>query len=320
MTRFHHSAATEALKHKARALGFSDCGIAAVENLDKEMHFYESWLQQGYHASLGYMERNLDKRRDVSLILPGAQSVIVVTQNYYTPHSHPPKEDKSAGKISRYAWGDDYHDVIPPKLKELSAYITELYPDAATKYYTDTGPIMEKQWAVRAGVGWQGKHSNIISRKYGSWFFLGIIITTAQFVYDRPMEDYCGTCTACIEYCPTNAIVEPGIVDAGACISYWTIEAKADQCIPERIASTMEGWVFGCDICQDVCPWNRFSKETTEQSFQPRSFGTSLPIGLIKEMRQEEFSAMFRKSPIKRTKLAGLLRNALTLERNVSHD
>lgn len=310
--------ATQAVKRKALSLGFSDCGIAAAVPLDAEMTHYTQWLQQHYHGSLGYMERNLDKRHDVSLILPGAQSVIVVTQNYYTPHTH--TTDAGTGKISRYAWGDDYHDVIPPKLEQLSAFIRELYPDAISKYYTDTGPVMEKQWAVRAGVGWQGKHSNIISRHYGSWFFLGILITTAPFVYDSPIQDYCGTCTACIDHCPTKAIVAPGIVDAGACISYWTIEAKAHECIPDNIGSSMEGWIFGCDICQDVCPWNRFSKETTEQSFQPRSVGTSLSIAMIQEMRQEEFSAMFRKSPIKRTKLAGLLRNALTLERKYSDD
>jgi epoxyqueuosine reductase len=269
-----------------------------VENLDKEMHFYESWLQQGYNASLGYMERNLDKRRDVSLILPGAQSVIVVTQNYYTPHRHPPKEDMSAGKISRYAWGDDYHDVIPPKLKELSAYITELYPDAATKYYTDTGPIMEKQWAVRAGVGWQGKHSNIISRKYGSWFFLGIIITTAQFVYDRPMEDYCGTCTQCIDACPTDAILPDKVIDGSKCISYFTIELK-DQLIPNEMKGKWNDWMFGCDICMDDCPWNRFSKPNQEQRFQMNSIIKDYTVNDWKEITEDVFVKYFKDSPLK---------------------
>lgn len=314
---------TKALKEKAVDLGFSLVGIAPATAFDTEFRRYQEWLQRGYHATLGYMERNAEKRRDVNEILPGARSVVVVAQNYYSPpvpttiaqDDNP--NTSGRGKVSRYAWGDDYHDVIKPKLVALDMFISTLSPGTQSRYYTDTGPVLEKQWAVRAGIGWQGKHSNIIARDLGSWFFLGVLITTAEFIYDTPQSDYCGTCTACMDACPTQAIVEPRVVDAGRCISYWTIETKPDVQIPAAIAHNMDGWLLGCDTCQDVCPWNRFQKPNNEQQFESRfpreADEVWLPLHTIQTMQQEEFSTTFRRSPVKRAKLAGLQRNALAL-------
>lgn len=307
------------LKQAAQQLGFSLVGIAEAQPLDREIMLFSEWLQRGYHGSMGYMERNAEKRHDVSHILPNARSVVVVAQNYYHPDPAPAPQSDDAeryhyGTLSRYARGDDYHDVIPPKLKALADVITSLVPNVESKIYTDTGALLEKQWAVRAGIGWQGKHSNIISRSIGSWFFLGIVLTTAEFLYDQPIADYCGTCTACLQACPTQAIVEPYIVDARRCISYWTIEVKPDMEIPPAIAENLDGWLFGCDTCQDVCPWNRFQQQSDEERFAPRYGQAVLPLNQIATMTQEEFSTRFRKSPVKRTKLAGLKRNARALQ------
>lgn len=309
---------THHIKQFALDAGFSLVGIAQAVLLEREMQNFSEWLRQGFHAGLGYMERNEDKRLDVGAILPGTRSVVVVAQNYYTPHEH--KDSAQHGKISRYAWGDDYHDVIPAKLERIADEIKRLDPEAATKVYTDTGAILEKQWAVRAGIGWQGKHSNIISREIGSWFFIGIILTTAEFDYDSPMPDYCGTCNACQQACPTSAIVQPYVVDARKCLPYWTIETKPDKDFPPEIAQNLDGWLFGCDTCQDVCPWNRFQKESSEDRFQPRFEETTLNLNVVKQMTPEEFSTRFRKSPLKRSKLAGLQRNASALGKQQKAD
>lgn len=305
---------TNHIKRAALKIGFSAVGIAKVEIFDSEFNHFEEWLARGFHADLGYMSRNSEKRRDIREILPSAKSVIVLSQNYFTPFEH--ENSETSGKISRYAWGDDYHDVIPPKLEKLRAVLREIDPECETKIYTDTGAVLEKQWAVRAGIGWQGKHSNIISREIGSWFFIGVIITSTELICDEPQEDFCGTCTACISACPTSAIVEPFVVDAGKCLSYWTIEAKPEVEIPTEIAKNMNGWIFGCDICQDVCPWNRFEKPTQESRFLPRNNETSLEFRAIAEFSQEKFSARFQKSPIKRAKWKGLQRNAKSADEN----
>jgi epoxyqueuosine reductase len=205
-------------------------------------------------------------------------------------------------------------------LERIADEIKQLDPEAATKVYTDTGAILEKQWAVRAGIGWQGKHSNIISREIGSWFFIGVILTTAEFDYDSPMPDYCGTCNACQQACPTSAIVQPYVVDARKCLPYWTIETKPDKDFPPEIAQNLDGWLFGCDTCQDVCPWNRFQKESSEDRFQPRFEETTLNLNVVKQMTPEEFSTRFRKSPLKRSKLAGLQRNASALGKQQKAD
>lgn len=307
--RYH----SERIKKTAKKAGFELVGIAKAEPLPEEFQRYEEWIASGYHATMQYMERNLEKRRDIREILPGAESVIVVGLSYHTPYQHQYAEDQ--GKISRYAWGTDYHEILPVKMQEIVSVISAINPESQSKIYVDTGPIPEKQWARKAGIGWQGKNSNVISREIGSWFFLGIIITTVPLEYDKPIEDYCGTCTACLEACPTQAIIEPYTVDAGKCISYWTIEAKPHIEIPQHIAENMEQWIYGCDICQDICPWNRFSSETSIDLFHPREEQTSFNLESIMQMNQEEFSARFRKSPIKRTKLAGLQRNAKALMR-----
>lgn len=328
---------TAHIKFFAKNVGFSLVGIAEAVPLEQEMMRYGEWLERRFHAGLGYMERNLDKRLDVRLILPETRSVIVVVQNYYTPHQHTLSAHQTEqrnehfdehsgehsnehlnehhyGKISRYAWGDDYHDVLPPKLEQIADEIKRLRPEATTKVYTDTGAILEKQWAVRAGIGWQGKHSNVISRDIGSWFFIGIILTTAEFSYDTPHRDYCGSCTACLEACPTQAIVQPYVVDARRCIPYWTIETKPDVEFSPEVAQNLDGWLFGCDTCQDVCPWNRFQEPSNEERFQPRNGETALHLASVQNLTQEEFSERFRKSPLKRSKMAGLKRNAATLQ------
>jgi epoxyqueuosine reductase len=309
--RTHH------IKDYALQTGFSLVGIAEAVPLHAEMATFSEWLRRGYHAGMGYMERNDDKRFDVRNILPDVRSVLVVAQNYFSPAYNADAPENDHGKLSRYAAGDDYHDVIPPKLLRIADEIRQCVPGASTKVYTDTGAILEKQWAVRAGIGWQGKHSNVISREIGSWFFLGIVLTSAEFCYDQPaLQDFCGSCTACLQQCPTQAIVEPRVVDAARCISYWTIETKPDVPIPHDIAQNMDGWLFGCDTCQDVCPWNRFQTPTDETRFEPRGGESALPLESVAEMTQEEFSTRFRKSPVKRPKIAGLKRNAAALAGN----
>ncbi len=303
---------TDALKEAARRLGFCEVGVARAEPLEKEFARYLAWLERGYHGAMAYLERNLERRADVRAILPGAQSVVVVAYNYYVPASHDAfaQEPHRYGKISRYAWGDDYHEVLRPKLEALAATLSELVPGAESRLYIDTGPVLEKAWAVRAGIGWQGKHTNIISRRYGSWLFLGVLITTAELEPDVPLQDYCGTCTACLRACPTGALVEPYVLDARRCISYWTIEVKPETPIPDEIAEHMEGWIFGCDICQEVCPWNRFQKPTEEAAFAPRNGESCLELDALLAMTPEEFRHRFRRSPLKRPKYEGIQRNA----------
>lgn len=301
---------TNAIKQSAIEAGCIDVGIAKVELLTKEYELMKQWLDGGHHATMDYLARNGDKREDITLLLPNAKSVIVCAVNYYTPHNHIEADN---GKISRYAWGTDYHEVVPPILKKIENTILQFNDNAQIKRYVDTGPIMEKSWAVKAGIGWQGKNSNIISRKHGSFFFLGVIITDMELLYDSPIGDYCGTCTACIDNCPTSAIISPGVVSAKRCIPYWTIEAKPEVEIPEDIKANLDNWLFGCDVCQDVCPWNRFSKPTNIHEFEPRDNETSLNINYVMNYPQDEFSTRFKKSPIKRTKLMGLKRNAKAL-------
>jgi len=308
---------SEALKTIALEVGFDAIGFAKAEELTVAFDRFSVWLQNGYEGTMNYMARNQDVRADVSKIVPGAKSVIVLAKNYFTPHE---RSDKDVGKISRYAWGTDYHEVLPPLLDEVCAAITNLDPNAITKRYTDTGAVMEKEWAVRAGVGWQGKHSNIIRRDIGSWFFIGVIITTLDVSPSEPVMDYCGSCTACIDACPTQAIVEPYVVDGTKCLSYWTIETKPDIEIPVAIAENMDGWLFGCDVCQDVCPWNKFQTPTSEVKFEPRNNVTLIPPEQVLNLQQETFSELFRKSPLKRAKLGGLQRNARTLLQTASNE
>ncbi len=297
---------SEQIKNAAVSIGFSKVGFARVENLSGESVHLTEWLNRGYHASMDWMARNAGKRMDPRAILPDARSIISVALNYYSGEAHTKNSD--SGKISRYAWGDDYHEILEAKLDALTAVLQTLSPGTQAKAYVDTGPVMEKAWAARAGLGWQGKHTNLITKEFGSWVFLGEIITDLNLDPDEPIADFCGSCTACIEACPTDAIVEPYVVDSNKCLSYLTIEHKGE--IPAEFHSKMEQWIYGCDICQDVCPWNTFQQQTEEEGFRPREGNVEPVLNDILAMSQEAFTKRFRKSPIKRTKHVGLVRNA----------
>jgi len=300
---------TSRIKELALAAGFTKVGITSAEPFDDAANHLDEWVKRGMQGMMAYMERNHDKRHDPKLIMPSAKSILSLALNYYTPTATP-----ESNKISRYAWGDDYHEVIWEKLEQLLTAIKEIAPEAEGRYYCDTGPIMDKVVAERAGIGWIGKHTNVITREVGSWVFLSEIILNLELIPDAPAEDMCGTCNACIEACPTDAIATPYLVDATKCISYLTIELKPNNEIPSELGEKMEGWLYGCDICQDVCPWNRFSEPTPMKEFEPRQENLHLTKEKIESMEQEEFTKRFRKSPIKRTKLAGLKRNARMLK------
>lgn len=297
---------TQRIKAKVLDLGFTHVGIADADRLDKEGTHLQEWLSRGYQGTMAWMARNIEKRIDPSNILPGAKSVICVAMNYYTPTRH--SSDSHRGRISRYAWGDDYHDVVGEKLKLLWAWMQQEFPGIDGRYYVDTGPVMDKVWAQRSGIGWIAKHTNVITPDMGSWVFLGELITTLELESDAPATDHCGDCTLCIEACPTNAIVEPYVVDANRCLSYLTIEHRGE--IEGEVTDHFENWIYGCDICQDVCPWNqKFASETDEKRFNPREWNVVPLLEEWEKMSQEEFSEKFRWSPIKRTKREGLVRN-----------
>ncbi len=293
----------------AGKLGFIKTGFALAESLKTEFDNFAWWLGAGFNAGMAWLEINTEKRQDPSLVLEGAKTIIVTAYNYNTPFKHDDSPGSAKGKISRYAWGSDYHDIILPKLKSIAQEIESARPGTVSKCYVDTGPVLERQWAVRAGIGWQGKNGNILTKDFGSWFFLGTIITTAEFEPDKPMENFCGKCTKCIDACPTGAILQPKVVDARKCLSYWTIEAKSDREIPAEIAKNAKGWLYGCDICQDVCPWNRKPVYSAEPAFTPRNEETSLDLQQIMNFTKEEYNERFRRSPVKRAKLEGLKRN-----------
>ena len=290
---------------KAKQLGFNLIGFAKADLLIEETEKLECWLERGYQASMSYMEKNLHKRKDVKEILPTAKTVISLALNYYTPEKYSNEKDK--GKISRYAWGKGYHLIIWQKLNELETMLTEIDPAFESISYVDTGPVMDKIWAVRAGIGWMGKHTNVINPDLGSWFFIAAIITNYEFEYSKIITDHCGTCTACIDACPTKAIVNEYVVDANKCISFQTIENKEE--IPVELKGKFNNWIFGCDICQDVCPWNqKFSIATSLKEFYPQT--KELTFDEVKELNDQTFKKRFTESPIKRTKLKGLQRNA----------
>ncbi len=297
---------TERIKEKALDLGFTKVGVAKAEPLAAEAGHLQEWLSRGYHASMAWMSRGVDKRTDPRIVLPGAKSVICVALNYNTPTQHP--NERGVGKISRYAWGDDYHDILTPKLKQLWEWMEQEFPGMGGRYYVDTGPVMDKVWAQRAGIGWIAKHTNVITPEVGSWVFLGELITTMELDYDQAATDHCGTCSLCVEACPTDAIVEPYVVDANKCLSYLTIEHRGD--IPGDVVNQFENWIYGCDICQDVCPWNqKFSTASSDDRFSPRPFNVAPKLDEWREMSQADFTTKFKGSAIKRTKLEGLRRN-----------
>lgn len=303
---------TRQIKERAIEIGFQKIGIVPAVPLDAERKMFRRWLERGFHGEMAWMERDPDKRTNPQDLFPAAKSIIVCTINYYTPHKHSGKATE--GKISRYAWGDDYHDVVREKLSELLDTLKELQPNANGKICVDTAPLMDKAWAARAGLGWIGKHSNLITREIGSWVFIGSLLLDIELEYDDDVvDDHCGTCTACIDACPTNAIVEPYVVDSRKCISYATIELRSDE-IPTEIASNLEGWMYGCDICQEICPWNRFEEPATEPRFEPRSGETSIELDTVLSWTPESYAGRFRRSAIKRAKLPGLQRNARHLK------
>src|SRR5918911_1021130 len=278
------------IRERARLEGFEKVGITPAAPLADERARLDEWLARGFQGAMAWMERDPARRTDPRELLPGARSVVAVALNYYTPHAHAP--DPAAGKISRYAWGDDYHDVLGERLRALLAYVKEECPEAEGKICVDAQPSMDKAWAVRAGLGWIGKHTNRSTREYGSWVFLGELILNVELEYDTErVEDHCGTCQLCIESCPTGAIVEPYVVDSNRCISHATIELRAPSEIPTEVAARMDGWLYGCDVCQDVCPWNRFEQPTDETRFEPRAGETSAPLAQILALTDEEYAA-----------------------------
>lgn len=301
----------EIVIQKAKAVGFDLIGFAKAEILNEESGRLKNWLDNGYQAGMDYMSKNFEKRKDISQILPNAKSVISLGLNYYTHDSY--SDNKTKGKISRYAWGKDYHLIIWSMLDELEEEFKKIEPGFESISYVDTGPVMDKAWAVRAGIGWLGKHTNLINREIGSWFFIANIITNREFDCLEQIPDFCGTCTACIDACPTNAIVHEYVVDANKCISYLTIENKNE--ISEEFIGKFDNWLFGCDICQEVCPWNqKFPVEALLNDFHPQN--KELNLDDIMGMEEEEFKEKFHTSPIKRPKLTGMKRNASHLKKH----
>lgn len=301
---FDRRRVTAQVKERATALGFSAVGIADAAGAGSEGARLEEWLGRGYAGSMHWMAKRRAERADPALILPGLRSVIVVTKNYFVPGEVP----EAAPKIARYARGLDYHDVMGPRLEEFVRWLTETIPDAVSRWYVDTGPVMEKAWAQRAGLGWIGKHTTLISPDDGSWVFLGVVLTTASLIADEPAADRCGSCTACIDACPTAAIVEPYVLDARKCIAYLTIEHRG-AFAPDEAAS-LDGWIFGCDTCQDVCPWNaKLAHPADEKSFVPRPGTVAPDADAVMAMEQPAFDEMFAGTPVVRAKLAGMKRN-----------
>lgn len=300
----------ENIKERALFEGFNKVGIVGAESLADEGRRLKEWLARGHHGEMRWMARDVHKRIDPHEIFPLARSIVVVALNYFTPHQH--QQTPETGKVSRYAWGDDYHDVVKEKLLSLLSWIKAQDPRAEGKVCVDIQPAMDKAWAVRAGLGWLGKHSNVITPEHGSWVFIGELLLNLDLEHDRErVDDHCGTCTLCIDACPTSAITEPYVVDSNKCISYATIELRKPE-LPAEM--DLAGWLYGCDICQDVCPWNRFEQPTSETRFAPRAGNVDANLDEIIELTPSAYATRYRGSAMKRTKLAGLQRNALALK------
>lgn len=295
-----HSSLVRAI---AAELGFSFCGISKAGFLNDEAPKLEAWLKRGYQGKMGYLENHFDKRLDPTKLVPGAKSVISLVYNYF-----PNKvlSETSGLKIAKYAYGQDYHVVVKDKLKDLMYRLREKVGAVDGRVFVDSAPVHERAWASKSGLGWIGKNSLLLNRKMGSFFFLAELIIDLELEADGPVKDYCGTCTACMDACPTDAIPQPYVVDGSRCISYLTIELKEE--IPAEFRDSMENWIFGCDICQDVCPWNRFSKPHHEQLFEPQGW-ENIREDEWMDLTEEVFQKVFRKSAVKRTKYAGLKRN-----------
>jgi len=298
---------SDRIKQKALELGFHKVGIASKDaDFDLEKQRLQAWLDKGYQADMAWMTN--PKRQDIQLVMPEVQSLICVAINYYTPHQRP--EGSEYAKISRYGWGRDYHKILHKKLKVLANWLRSQGEGIEARYYADTGPIQDKTWAQRAGIGWIAKNGNVISREYGSWVFLGEILTNLELAPDESHTEHCGTCTRCIKACPTGAITEPFVVNADRCIAYHTIENRAEK-LPDQIASNLQGWVAGCDICQDVCPWNqRFAKPTDVADFEPYPENIAPTLVELADISDEEWNRRFTASALRRIKPEMLRRNA----------
>jgi epoxyqueuosine reductase len=293
------------IKQEAERLGFMNCGIAKAVQLGDDARRLEQWLHKGYQGTMQYMERNFDLRIDPAKLVPGAKSVITLLLNYYPSQ----QQNADAPHIAKYAWGIDYHYVIRDKLNQLLAFIKEQIGDVDGRGFVDSAPVLERSWAVRSGLGWVGKNGNLLNKKTGSFFFIATLITDLELVADLPFAtDHCGSCTRCVDACPTQAIVSPTEIDGSKCISYLTIELK-EELIPNELAEKMNGWMFGCDVCQDVCPWNRFSQSNHESAFQPIPEVLDLSLAEWEVMSEDAFKKIFKSSPISRPKFKGIQRN-----------
>lgn len=331
---------SEAIKQEARALGFDAVGIARVSGEhsgpatgdktsrlppDSETAISErlfglltEWLRRGYHGAMAWIERAPNRRADPGLVLPGCRSIISLGVNYFIDQRADERPEN--GRIARYAWGRDYHKLFDTRLKQLEQVIHRMAPDAETRSYCDTGPVMEKAWAERAGLGWIGKHSNLVSAEYGSWLLLGEVLTTLELEPDEPATDLCGSCSLCVQACPTGAITEPYVVDAARCISYLTIELRGDDSvISHELQAGMGNRIFGCDDCLDVCPFNLRAEPTRESAFQPSPLTRSPNLHELSKLDESTFTTLFQQSPIRRAKHRGFLRNIGIAQRNSKH-
>ncbi|HUX84147.1 MAG TPA: tRNA epoxyqueuosine(34) reductase QueG [Chitinophagaceae bacterium] len=303
---------SQIIKAEAARLGFTYCGIARAERLDEDADRLEQWLKAGMQGTMKYMEDHFEMRVDPRLIVPGAQSVITLMLNYFPEEQQDPK----APRISKYAYGKDYHEVIRTRLRELLDTIRQQIGPVQGRGFVDSAPVLERAWAVKSGLGWVGKNGNLISRKTGSFLFLATLIVDLALSYDPPFAaDYCGTCTRCLDSCPTGAILPGKVVDASRCISYYTIELK-EALIPEAEQGKLESWVFGCDICQDVCPWNRFSKPHEEAAFTPLKEVLNFSTSDWESLSEEAFRQIFRDSPLKRPRYSGMMRNLKAIRKS----
>ena len=303
-----HKAHTDLIKEEAKRLGFLSCGISKAAFLEEEAPRLEKWLNQNMQGEMQYMENHFDKRLDPTKLVDDAKSVVSLLLNYYPSE----KQDEGTYKISKYAYGQDYHHVIKSKLKQLQEFISDEIGEVHGRAFVDSAPVLDKAWAAKSGLGWIGKHSNLLTQKLGSFYFIAELIIDLELEYDHAVTDHCGSCTACIDACPTQAIVQPYVVDGSRCISYLTIELKKE--IPSSFQGKMDDWIFGCDVCQDVCPWNRFSKAHQEPLFNPEPQLLSMTKKEWEEITEDVFKKVFKGSAVKRTKFSGLKRNIKFLE------
>lgn len=305
---------TECIRDFALELGFEACGFAKATRLEKEERHLEQWLRESRHGTMSWMANHFDKRVDPRKLVPGAKSVVSVFCSYHQPELAKKQLVSEHPKISKYALGEDYHQVLKEKLYALFEFTREQIGAVEGRVFVDSAPVLDKAWAVRSGLGWLGKNSNVLHKKYGSWFFIGEMIVDAEFAYDSPATDHCGSCTRCIEACPTDAIYEPYKVDGSKCISYFTIELREE--IPKEFHEKLGSWLYGCDICQDVCPWNTKAKSGAESRLFAITERTERSIDFWEELNLQEYRELFRKSAVKRAKFEGLKRNIRTIAPN----